>query len=129
MTYRFAIQRMQHSVASPIRGSTGPLRNSFTIVCSHPTEWSLVYFTVFSSTEWQSKMFKFVNCLRCFFTQVLDCILITKPIGTFDCVIHVPFPIILTHITKSCCNTTLCRHSMTSCRKQLCHAGCFEPSL
>ena len=39
----------------------------------------------------------------------MDGILIPQPIGSFDCVVHVPSPIVVLHVAESGVNTTLKR--------------------
>ena len=62
----------------------------------------------------QSKWQKRLNSLshlnhrfRCLSGHVLNSILISQPIRTFDCVIKVPPPVIIFHVTKSCIYTSL----------------------
>lgn len=49
--------------------------------------------------------------------HVVDSVLITKPVGTLDGIVHVPSPVILVHVSESSIDTTLSRDGVTSCWK------------
>src|ERR1700677_409084 len=58
------------------------------------------------------------------FAHIFYSILITKPIGTLDGVVHMPTPIIRAHITKRSRDATLSSHSMATSWKNLADTGC-----
>ena len=74
-------------------------------------------------------MLQLKNCIGGFFTHVFDSILISEPISTLNGVIHVPPPIVFTHITKCGADATLRCHSVTSCGEYFCNTCGSKASL
>jgi hypothetical protein len=74
-------------------------------------------------------MLKFHDCGNCLTTHVFDGVLIAEPIRSFDGVVHVPLPAILSKIGKACRNASLGGHGMTPGRKYLCKACRLQPGL
>ncbi len=50
----------------------------------------------------------------CFLTHVLDCVLIPEPVGSLNRVVHVPAPIVFTHIAQRRTNAALRSNCVTS---------------
>lgn len=59
----------------------------------------------------------------------MDSVLVTKPVGALDGIVHVPSPIVFVHVTQSSIDTTLSSDSMTSSREKLRDTGSVETSL
>src|SRR5450755_1792394 len=122
MADRLLIQRMQHRMSGAIGCRAGALRNALTEVSRHAAERTLIDAAVIGARKRHTVMLKLDDCARRLLAHELDGILITQPIRTFDGVVHVPAPIILTHIAKGCADTALCRDRMAARRKEFRHA-------
>jgi hypothetical protein len=67
--------------------------------------------------------------LRCLAGHVVNGILVTKPIGTLDGVVHVPSPVVLVHVSEGGVDATLSSDGVTSGGEQLRDTGGVEASL
>ena len=74
-------------------------------------------------------MFEFDHGIHRFLAHVFDRVLIAQPIGALNRVVHVPAPIILTHIAERGTDTALCCHSVTARGEALCDTGRLEAGL
>mmetsp|Transcript_18006 Transcript_18006/g.26865 ORF Transcript_18006/g.26865 Transcript_18006/m.26865 type:complete len:362 (+) Transcript_18006:835-1920(+) len=113
-----AVQGVEHGMSCAI-GRTGTAVGlaAFAILEGLASEGALVDFSVFRAAEGKAEFFQLQHCLWCFSAHVMNSVLVTQPITALDSVIHMPPPIILTHIPKRRINTTLSRHRVRSSRK------------
>jgi hypothetical protein len=63
--------------------------------------------TLFRSIYTDSYLNYLDNSIRSFATHVMNSILVTKPVGTFDRVIHMPSPVVFCHVPECSIDTTL----------------------
>ena len=75
---------------------------------------SLVDLALGGPGERHAVIFEFQNGGGSFTGHVVNGILITQPIRSFNCVVHVPPPVIGLHVTKSGIDTTLSGHSVAT---------------
>ena len=68
-------------------------------------------------------MFQFINRLGCFARKVFHCVGITQPVRALDRVIHVPLPVVRTHVGQRRGNTALRCHCVRTGRENLGDAG------
>ena len=73
-------------------------------------------------------MFKLDNRLRSFSGHVVNGVLVTEPIGTFNGVVHMPMPVIRMHVSESSVNTTLGSNSVRTSREELGDTSSLETS-
>src|SRR5262245_64153074 len=120
MAQRLSVHCVQHGMASAIGCSAGALRGALAVMRSHATERTLIDFPVFfAAREGQSPMLQFVDGFRRVATEIFDRVLISEPVGAFHRVVHVPAPVILTHIAERSRNSTLRRHGVRTGGKYL----------
>jgi len=121
---------MKHWVTCSISDSTTSISlTSFTKFLWLTPESSLIDLSFLCTREWHTVTFKFQDCFRCLSSHVMNCILISKPICSFNCIIEMPSPIIFMHISKSSINTSLSSHCMWSCGEKFWNASCFKAKL
>ena len=129
VTKRTSKECVQHRVSGSVSDSAAAVSlSSFAELGRLTTEGSLINLAISSSTEWHAVRLKLANSNWSFSCHVLDCILVTEPIATFDSVVEVVSPVIFVHVSKSCVNATLtmfrinsylCCYSVGPCREQL----------
>lgn len=111
----------------PVSNATATMRlSTFAKVVALTTEGSLVDFTVGRSREWHSVVLQLDDSLGCFAGHVMDCVLISEPIGSLDCVVHVPLPVVVLHVAESGVDATLSGDCVRSGGEEFCDDGCFE---
>lgn len=93
------------------------------------TKSSLINLTLFCSRKGHSIGFKLENSLWCLFAHIMDCVLITKPIATFNSIISMPSPIIIVHVSKSCIDAALSCNCMRTSREEFRNTGSLESLL
>lgn len=59
----------------------------------------------------------------------MDGILVTKPVGTLDGIVHVPPPVVLVHVSEGGVDATLGSDGVASRGEELRDTGGFEASL
>src|SRR5210317_1544360 len=72
-------------------------------------------------------MLEFDDRIRRFLAHILDRILVSEPIGPLDGVVHMPAPVVLTHIAERGTNAALRGHRVATRRKYLRDTGGPEP--
>src|SRR5262245_61924473 len=99
---------MQHGVTSAVSGGARTkCWRPLTEFRGHSAEGSLINLAVLGPGERHAVVLEFVDRGWCIAAHVLDCVLIAEPIGTFDCVVHVPAPVISPHVAERSGNTAL----------------------
>ena len=117
---------MQHGVAGAVGGGAGSLCRAFAEASCHAAKRPLIYFTVFRAGERHTVMLQFDHGIRCFLAHVLDCVLVTQPVRTFDGVVHMPAPVVLAHVAQRCADAALRGNRVAARRKYLCDARRIE---
>src|SRR5690606_10709757 len=72
---------------------------------------------------------KLDNRGRSLASHVVDGILVTKPVGTLDGIVHVPPPVVLVHVSEGGVDATLGSDGVASCGEELRDTGGVEASL
>ena len=119
------IKRVQQRVTSTVSSSAGTSSLGRVIRALGLTaERTLVDATLLGTRERQTHMLKFKHCFRANRTHVLDSVLVTDIIRTFDGIVHVPAPIIV-RISggDGAGDATLRRHSVRASRKHFSYNG------
>ncbi len=93
------------------------------------SEGSLINLPLFGSGKWHSVRLQLQNSLRSLSAHVVDSVLISQPITSFYCIVSVPSPIVLMHVTKGRIDTSLSGHSVRSCWEKLWDTSRFKPLL
>ena len=74
-------------------------------------------------------MFQLVNRGRRVFAEIFDGVLIAEPVGPFNGVVHVPAPVVFSHIAERSGDAPLRRDRMRACREHLRDAGGLQARL
>jgi hypothetical protein len=127
---RSTVQSVQHCVSSSIGGGCAAVSlATFSVLERLASERSLVDLTILRSGKGKTVRLQLENGSRSLSAHVVNGVLVTKPVGALDSVVHVPLPIILSHISKSGIDTTLGSNSVGSGREQLGDASGLESLL
>ena len=123
------IQRMQHRVACAISCRTGALCSAFAKVGRHAPKRALVYLAILRTGKRHTVVLQLDDGCGRFLAHVLDRILVAEPVGALDGVVHVPAPVVLTHVAQRCADAALRRNGVTASRKYLGEASGLEARL
>ena len=106
-------------MAGAIRCRAGPLCCALAKPGRHAAERSLVNLAIFGAREGHSVVLQLDNRVGRFLAHVLDRVLVTQPVRTFHCVIHVPAPVVLAHVAQRGADTALRSYCVAARRKYL----------
>ena len=123
------VQRMQHRMPGSVRGRTGALCRALAITRCHAAERTLIDLAFLGPRERYTVMLEFDDRVRRLLAHVFDRILVTEPVGTLDRVVHVPAPVVFTHVAERCADAALCRNRVTAGRENLGDAGRAQAGL
>ena len=126
---RLLIQGVQHRVSGAIGGSAGSLCRALAKMGRHAAERALINFAIFGARKRHSIVLELDDRIRRLFAHVLDRVLVAEPVGAFNGVVHVPAPIVVTHVAERRADATLCRHRVAARREHFRHACGREPRL
>lgn len=94
---------MQHSMARPISGTgCAVCLSAFAVVEGLAAEGALVDFPFCGAGEGHAVVLELVDGCCGSFGHVVDCVLVAEPVAAFDCVVHVPFPVVWGVLVKCC---------------------------
>mmetsp|Transcript_13059 Transcript_13059/g.24770 ORF Transcript_13059/g.24770 Transcript_13059/m.24770 type:complete len:462 (-) Transcript_13059:507-1892(-) len=125
--HRLAVERVKHSVPSPVGSARTPVGlAALPEVKALSSKGPLVDLPVFRAREGQSRILELDHGLGRLAAHVLNGVLVPKPIASFNSVVCVPAPVVFGHIRKRGVDSTLGRDGVTSCREELGDAGCVE---
>jgi len=93
------------------------------------SEGSLIDLSFRGTREWETIWLELEHCSWSFLGHVMDGILITEPIRTLDCVKEVPFPVVLSHVSEGCIDTTLSSDGVRTSWEQLGDTSSLETFL
>src|SRR5581483_8924727 len=111
-------------VARTVGGGAGALGGALAEMGSHATERALVDLAILlAARERQTPVLQFIDRRRRVAAQVFDGVLVAEPIGALDGVVHVPAPVILTHVAERGGNAALRRNGMRAGGKDFAYAG------
>ena len=117
------IERVQDGVAGAVGGGAGALGGALAIVGGHAAEGALVDLALFGAGEGHAPMLQLENGLGRVAAEVLDGVLIAQPVRPLDGVIHVPAPVIRTHVAERGGDAALRRNRMGAGGEDLGDAG------
>lgn len=100
--------------------------STFSVVVALTAESSLVDFAIGSTWERHSVVLQLDDSFWGFTSHVMDCVLVTEPIRSFHCVVHMPFPVIVLHVSQGCIDATLSSDCVRTGGEKFCDDGCFE---
>ena len=127
---RLAIERVQHGMAGAVGGGTGALhRRAVTEVHHVAAEGPLVDLAFFGAREGHAEMLELVNGGRRVAAEIFDGVLVAQPVGTLHRVIHVPAPVISTHVGERGGDAALCCHRVRARGEDLRDAGRLQSGL
>ena len=101
-------QGVKHTVTSSVGHSAAAVSlTTFTEILGLTTEGSLIDLSLVSSAERHAVGLEFKNSLGCFLCHVVNGILVSEPVATLHCVVEVPSPVIIMHVTECSIDATL----------------------
>lgn len=100
--------------------------NTFSSHSGLTSEGSLIDFSVFGSWKRHSVWFQLQNSFRSLSAHVMDGVLISQPIASLYCIVCVPSPVIIVHISKGSVDTSLSGNSVRSGGEKFRDTGSFE---
>jgi len=108
---RLAIERVQDGMAGAVSGGAGALRRRpFAELGRHAAEGALVDATVLGAAEGHAIVVELVDGVVGVAAHVLDGILVAQPVGALDRVVHVPAPVVVSHVADGGGDAALRRH-------------------
>lgn len=127
---RLTVEGVKHGVSSSVGGGgTSVSLATLAVVERLTTEGTLVDLAILGSGEGKTEVFELNDGTRSLTAHVVDGVLVTEPVGTLDGVVHVPSPVVLGHVTKSCVDTTLGGNGVRSGREKLGDTGSVKTGL
>src|SRR5690606_5547602 len=94
------VQCMQHGVTGTVRNCTGATGLFTAKISRLSAKRTLIDFSILQSVKWHPEMLQLIYHFGSLATHEFDRILIPEVIRTLDGIIHVPVPIILSHISQ-----------------------------
>lgn len=96
---RLSVKSVKKSVSGSVSGSAASVcLATLSEVLRLTTERTLVDLSVLGSREWATVVLQLNDGRRRLSRHVMDGILVSQPIRTLNCVVHVPSPVILVHV-------------------------------
>jgi hypothetical protein len=96
----------------------------------HASERALINFPVlFAARERQTPMLEFINGGGRIAAEIFDSVLVAEPVRALDGVIHVPPPVILSHVAQRGRDPTLRGDRVRAGGEYLGDAGCAQARL
>jgi hypothetical protein len=119
---------MQHRVAGAVGGGAGALRRrAFAHRLRHAAERALVDLAFLGAAERHARVLQLVHGGRRLAAEIFDRVLVAEPVGALDRVVHVPGPVVRTHVAERGGDAALRRHRVAARREQLGDAGGLQP--
>src|SRR5882762_7764761 len=98
---------MEHRMTGAVRRRAGPLRNALAEVSRHATEGALVDAALLGPGKRHTVMLQLDDGRRRFLAHELNRVLVPEPVGALDGVVHVPAPVIFTHVAQRSADAAL----------------------
>ena len=95
-----AVKRVQHGMSGAVGGGAGALGDALAVIAGHAAKGALVDLAVLGAREGHAEMLQLVDRGGRMAAEIFDEILVAQPVRTLDGVVHVPAPVILTHIAQ-----------------------------
>merc|ERR1719187_90810 len=105
------IQGMQHGVPCPVSHTAAPVGlSTLPVLVRLATKSPLVDLALRCAGEWHTVVLQLYDSSRGLSGHVVDGVLISQPIRSFDSVVHVPLPVVRFHVAERSIDSTLCSH-------------------
>ena len=129
MFQRLLVERVQDGVAGTVGGGAGALSNALAEFGGHTAEWALINFALGGAAEGDAVVLKLDDGGNRLAHHVFDGILVAQPVRPLDGVVHVPAPVVGTHVAERGRDAALRRHCVAAGRKHLGDAGGLQTLL
>ena len=129
VAHGLTVKGVQNGVAGPVRRGAGALDGAFAVILGHSAEGALIDLAFVRTRERHAPMLQLINGGRCVTAEIFDRVLIAQPVRSLHGVVHVPAPVIPTHVAEACRNAALRCNRMTAGRKDLADAGRLQAGL
>ena len=97
---RLAVESVQKSVSGTIGGGAAAVGlTTLAVVLALTTESTLVNLALVGSREGAAVVLELNDRCGRLSGHVVNSVLVTQPVGTLDCVVHVPPPVVLVHVS------------------------------
>ena len=126
---RLLVERVQHRMPGAVGRRAGALRDALAVVGGHTAEGALVDAASVGARERHAVMLQLDDRGRCLLAHELDGVLVAQPVRPLDGVVHVPAPVVLTHVAERGADAALRRHGVAAGRKELGDAGGRQAAL
>ena len=127
---RLLIERVEHGVAGAVGGGAGALGGRpFAHILHHAAEGALVDPALRGAREGYAGMLQLVDRGRRLADHIFDRVLIAEPVRALDGVVHVPGPVIRTHIAERGRDPALGGDGVRARREHLGDVGRLQPAL
>ena len=117
------VQRVQDRMPRTVGGGAGAARRLLAVVRHVAAERALVDLARLGAAERHAEMLQLVHRLHRLAAHVFDRVLVTQPVRPLHGVVHVPAPVVLTHVAERSRDAALCRHGVAARREHLADAG------
>merc|ERR1719352_104818 len=125
-----AVQSVEEGVTGPVSNAAAPVSlTSLAVLVRLASKGTLVDLALRGPAERHPIVLKLNDGGGRLSGHVVDCILVSQPVGAFDSVIHVPPPIIRFHVAQSCVDASLRCHSVAASGEELGDDGGLETFL
>ncbi len=127
---RLLVQRVQHGVAGTVGGGAGALRGrAFAHILHHAAERALIDLALFGAAERHARVLQLVHGGGRLAAQIFDRVLVAQPVRPLDGVVHVPGPVVGTHIAQRGGDAALRGDGVAARREHLGDAGGLQTRL
>ena len=123
VTDRLLIERVQHRVTGAVGRRAGTLGDTLAIVSGHAAKGPLIDSPIVGARKRHTVVFELDDRGRCLLAHELDRILIAEPVGALDGVVHVPAPVVFTHVGERGTDAPLRCDGVAARREHLGDAG------
>src|SRR5262249_59652869 len=124
---RSAVEGVQHGVAGAVGSRTGAQGGALAVVGSHAAEWTLIDLAFFGARKRHPPVLEFVDRRRGITAQILDRVLVAKPVRPLHGVVHMPAPVVFAHIAERSRDAALRCNSMRAGGEHFTDAGSPQP--
>jgi hypothetical protein len=125
VTQRLLVERVQDGVAGTVGRRAGALGDALAVLGGHAAERALVDLALGRAAERHAEMLELDDRRDAVAAHVFDRVLVAEPVGTLDCVVHVPAPVVGAHVAERRRDAALRRHGVAAGREHLGDAGRF----
>ena len=120
VSQRLTVESMQHCVAGPVgRRASALRRRTLAELGGHAAERALVDAAILGARERHAPMLEFIHGGWRIAAKIFDRILIAEPIRPLNGVVHVPSPIVWSHVAERRRDAALRRDRVRAGRKDL----------